>query len=196
MHSVDFWTREQILCVSKVDETKAMCARKAFCFLLYLPKQSNVEKSNLTLPHQHPNSSTMRHNNSTFQGKDVDHAICQCRFCCPRAVTSGGRFLSLRKPPLHASVACTWETPLLWHASCPSALAEHIYNKHITWPTFPLEPALPPPLFWEVTSLPYYKELQPTSDYSYSECLPKSDISTWKEFLGNQNRHIKSSLSS
>lgn len=26
MHSVDFWTREQILCVSKVDETKAMCA--------------------------------------------------------------------------------------------------------------------------------------------------------------------------
>lgn len=98
MHSVDFWTREQILCVSKVDETKAMCARKAFCLFLYLPKQSKVEKSNLTLPHQHPSSSTVRRHNSTFQGKDADQAICQSRFCCPRAVTSGGRFVSLRKP--------------------------------------------------------------------------------------------------
>lgn len=98
MHSVDFWTREQILCVSKVDETKAMCARKAFCLPLCLPKQSKVEKSNLTLPHPHPSSPTVRCHNSTFQGKDVGHAICQGQLCCPRAVTSGGRFLSPRKP--------------------------------------------------------------------------------------------------
>lgn len=98
MHSVDFRTREQILPASKVDETKAVCARKAFCLLLCLPKQSKVEKSNLTLPQQHLSSSTMRCHNSTFQGKDVDHAICQSQFYCPRAVTSGGRFLSLRKP--------------------------------------------------------------------------------------------------
>lgn len=95
--------------------------------------------------------------------------------------------------PLHASIACTWKTSLLWHSGCPFALAEHVHNKHIMWPTFLLQTALP--TLWEVTLPPYYKELHSVSDYSYGVLLPKLDISTWKEFLGNQNMHIKSSLS-
>lgn len=95
MHSADFWTREQILCAGKVDGTKAMWVVKALCPLAYLTKQTEAEKLNPhTLTWTFP---TMRFHNSTFQGKDADHAICRSQFCCPRAVTSGERFLSLVK---------------------------------------------------------------------------------------------------
>lgn len=170
---------------------KWMCAVKAFCPLAYLTKQTEAEKSK---PHTFTSTfPTMRLHNSTFQGQGHWPHHLQKSVVLPKGGKFGRQIFEPYEVPLHAPMACTGKTPLLWHSSCPSALAEHVHNKHVTWPTFLLEPALP--TLWEVTLPPYNKELHPTSDYSYGEFLPKSGISTWKEFLGNQNTHIKSSLS-
>lgn len=122
MHSVVFWAREQILCVSKVDGT----TYEAFLPFCISYKADWREKNKSQKPHTFTSTfPTMRLHNSTFRGKDVDYAICESQFCCPRAVTSGEIF-EPHEVPLHASISYTWKLPLLWHSSCPFALADSV----------------------------------------------------------------------
>lgn len=190
MHSGDFWTREQIFRVSKVD---VCCEGFLSSCISYKADWSRKVKTS----HFHINISdheiTQQYIQQYIPGQGYWPHHLQKSVVLPKGSNVGREIFVPYEVPLHASIVCTWKSPLLWHSSCPSALAEHVHNKHIMWPTFLLEPALP--TLWEVTLPPYSRELHPISDYPYGEFLPKSDISTWKEFLGSQNRLIKSPLS-
>lgn len=166
MHSVVFWAREQILCVSKVDGTTYE-AFLPFCISYKAGWREKKKKSKTS--HFHINISYHEVTQQYIPGQ----GCWLCHLWKSVLLPKGSNF----RRDFWASWSSTSCFNIL-HMKTPSPLTLKLSfctswlctNAHIMWPTSLLEPTLP--TLWEVTLPPDYKDLYPTSLWLFIERVP------------------------
>jgi hypothetical protein len=143
--------------------------------------------------------------NSTFQGRGhlhpglLNHSVpaqltvlhLHNSILLHPSVVNFGAFSWIKKSYFMVMIDNTWNSPLQWHYSCEIQPFGTNWELHIKYTS-------------ELTSHSQIGSVHPlggyaiiggesiplSSDYSYGWLLPKFDIRSWREFLGNQKCEI------